>query len=279
MALADILKAANLSEEQIKAIETEATGEATRLKAEAAADLVAAQKERTDIKQWWEKDATKQLNETFSERDNAKAMAEYYRAQAESAKASGFIPKDAPGYTPPTDPANPNRDPKGQFVANANPVPGSPQYMTLETGLDALSTTAELLAEHQHLFNQPLRNFRELIQEATNRSGMGRKVSARQVWEEKYKVGERIAAIEAEAKTKERESIAKEEREKIEREIAEKGGSNPFSRSAEGSSNFSRIARAEAASKDQHPVWQRGPRERRQADREFAHKAVSEKVQ
>jgi len=269
MALADILKAAGLDETKIKEIETEATAEAARIKAEADAALAAAQTERAGLKEWWEKEATPELNKIASERDAAAAEAAFYRTQAESAKKDGFIPKEAPGFQPPTDPnATPRDGQTGRFVAGKNEVPGSPQYLTADLAMQALTTTAELMGEHQYLFGEPLRNFSELTAEAQRQSGLGRRVTAREVWEQKYKVADRRQAMEAAAKKTAEDAIRKDERERVEREYAERGGSNPNLRSGETSS-FATIARAERASKDV-PVWQRPTNERRKADREMA---------
>jgi hypothetical protein len=64
-----------------------------------------------------------------TDKANAEALAAYYKAQNEGARAAGFIPKDAPEFTPTPNPTNGTRDAQGRFVPNApGSTPGSPTF-------------------------------------------------------------------------------------------------------------------------------------------------------
>src|SRR5690242_2941947 len=145
MTLEEILKAKGQTPEQIAAIlntlgpaksifeETLQSAEAKN--AEAARLVAEATEKEAKINKFWNDEATPQINKAFSEKATAEAQAEFYRKQAESAKASGFIPQDAPGFKAPEVGA----DGKPVVVPGANPVPGSPAYMTVDQGVRAIS--------------------------------------------------------------------------------------------------------------------------------------------
>lgn len=230
----ELLKAKGLTDEQIKAIETTAgpaiaefdslITTAETKNAEAARLVAEATEKTTKLNQWWNEDATKQINEAFSKATTAEAQAEFYRKQAESAKANGFIPADAPGYKPPVaaaDPANP-----GTFVPGANPVPGSPRYMTGPEVANAVSNTFYISNEHQRLFGEPLPG--EALQQLMQEAGEQR-TTAMKLWESKYKVPEKRAEISANAQKTHDDKIAKDTEDRVRREYAEKYG-NPETR-------------------------------------------------
>jgi hypothetical protein len=234
--LAEMLKAAGQTDEQIRAIlstlgpaqsvfETALT-EADRKNAEAATKLAEAAEKERKLNEFWNNDATPQINEAFSKVAQKEAEAAFYRAQAEDAKKNGFIPADAPGYKPPTAGGNnppqnpPVRDNGGRFVPNPD-VPGSPVYLTADQGLDAISEAAYLMSEHQRLFGEPLPDLRELVVASGQTRGAKK---ARDIWAEKYKVAEKRAEIDAAKKAAERAAIEKEVTAKIAKEYADKYG-------------------------------------------------------
>jgi hypothetical protein len=79
------------------------------------------------------------------------AEAAFYKTQNEQARASGFIPSDAPGY-------NQSRDQGGRYVANApGGTPGSPQFFDVnkvyEKAGDAVGVIADIDWRHRQLFD------------------------------------------------------------------------------------------------------------------------------
>lgn len=235
--LEERLQDAGQTDEQIKAIVATlgpargvfdgALSEAERLNLDATNKLTEAQKKTTDLNKFWNDEATPQINEALSARVVAEAQANFYRTQAQEAKKAGFIAADAPGFDEHknddknrnrrAEDSNGNRDRGGRFVEGE--VPGSPKYLTADQGVEAISEAAYLLTEHQRLFNEPLPDLRELMTDA----GQSRR-KARQVWEEKYKVGDRRTAIAAELKAKERAEIEKDVTAKIAKQYADKYG-------------------------------------------------------
>jgi hypothetical protein len=236
--LQEILKAAGKNDAEIKAIIDPLGGntalfekilqDADTANAQAAQRLTDAATKEKQINDFWNNEATPQINKALSEKATAEARANYYRTQNEEARKAGFIAADAPGYEPANNGGGNNggngngngnanggqRDGNGRFVSGQNEVPGSPAYMTLDQGTEAISTAAYLLTEHQRLFSEPLPNLRELMTEASQS-----RRKAIDVWEEKYKVRDKRTSIAEAARLAEREAIRKEEREKLQVEF------------------------------------------------------------
>lgn len=184
--------------------------------------LAEATEKEKKLNTWWENDATKQINETYSKLTNAQAEAAFYRTQAEEAKKAGFIKADAPGFTPPTATTTTTTTPT--FQPGQNPVPGSPgapQYMTVGQATAALSGAAYLITEHQRLFNEPLPDLDGLMTEAVN---TGKK--AKDVWETKYNVAAKRQAIAEAAQKAHDDKVRQEERERVTREMADRYGND-----------------------------------------------------
>jgi hypothetical protein len=232
MTLEEMLKQQGKTDEEIKAIITTlgpAKGifetqmaEATRKHEEATRLATEAQEREKKINTFWTEEATPQINSAFSEKAKAEAQAEFYRKQAESAKASGFLPADAPGFVAPNpNPGNsePARDHNGKFVTNANPVPGSPQYLTMEQGYAAVVETAYLLSEHQRLFGEPLPDLEILMKEATQTRS-----KARDIWAKKYNVEQKRADLKKAAEDAHEAKLRAEIEKNVRTEYASKYG-------------------------------------------------------
>lgn len=255
MTLEEILKAKGQTPEQIQAILTavgpaksifeETLQTAEQKNTEAAAKLAEATEKETKLNKFWQEDATPQINEAFSKVATAEAERDFYRKQAESAKTSGFLPKDAPGYVAP------GADGKPVVVAGGNEVPGSPKFLTIDQGVSAIGEAAYLLTEHQRLFNEPLPDLTELMTQA----GTSRR-RARDVWSEKYKVPERRQTIQAEARKKHDDGIREEERKKVATEYAQKYG-NEGTRPMVAS-RFPNYAKDEKTGGADKMAWTRG---------------------
>lgn len=226
----EILKENGQTDEQIKAIETTLgtsgalfdsiiTG-AEAKNAEAARTLQQATEKETKINEFWNKTATPQINEAFSKVATLEAQAAFYKTQADKAKESGFIPSDAPGYTPP---ANPNPAATPGFVPNANPVPGSPQYVTAEQAASYSANAMYISNEHLRLFGKPLSGD-EIVGLLTEANTT--KTKAVDVWRNKFKVPERIQELAATDAKAHEDKIRTDERDKVTREYHEKYGND-----------------------------------------------------
>lgn len=175
--VAEVLKQSGFTDEQIAAFDARAitafTGVLTTAE-QAQADAVAkaakaetdyqaskAAKEAAEIEkrstaEFWEngnKNVTywdEQLKAAQTEKANAEALAAFYKAQNESAKGAGFIPKDAPEFTPTV----PARAPNGQYVPNApGSTPGSPTFTMTEVR-DNLGSVMGTLTDIQWKYSQ-----------------------------------------------------------------------------------------------------------------------------
>jgi len=83
-----------------------------------------------------------------TEKANAEALAAFYKAQNEGARAAGFVPADAPAFTAPT------RNGSGQFVANApGSTPGSPTF-TIDDVRNQIGTSLGTVANIQWKYRQ-----------------------------------------------------------------------------------------------------------------------------
>lgn len=155
-----------------------------------------------------------------SERARLAAEAAFYRTQAEGAKASGFLPADAPGFT--------GRDSQGRYVANApGGTPGSPQFFDVskvyERAGDAINTLTDIQWEHQKLFGQPLPiSPSELVRKADAVKLDPRTYAARTFnWDAKQQ------EITAKQQADHDDKIRREAEQARDRIWAEKIGSNP----------------------------------------------------
>jgi hypothetical protein len=163
--IAETLKATGFSDEQISALDPklitvftgiqtsaeQARDEAARKASEAAsaatkaeADRLAWEKAKADAEllqrsnsEFYENSIVPGLTSWKEERDrlltektNADALAAFLKTQNDGARANGFIPTDAPAFTPPAaPPPGTVRNAQGQFVPNVpGSTPGSPTF-------------------------------------------------------------------------------------------------------------------------------------------------------
>jgi hypothetical protein len=160
MTVQEALEQTGLTKEQIAALDAkvitgfsgilttaeqaQATATAAAAKAEADRQAAIAAQEKTELER-------RSLNEFYetkvvpgltsweqeqknlqTEAANAKALAAFYQAQNEGARTAGFIPVEAPKFTPGsvTPTAEGQRDANGRYVAGApGATPGSPQFL------------------------------------------------------------------------------------------------------------------------------------------------------
>jgi hypothetical protein len=125
----------------------------------------------------------------------------------------------------------------------------------------------DLNAEHFSTFGAPLGNTQELVAEAERQRLLGNKnYTLRNAWEAKHNVAAKRAEIQAAQQKKHDDEI----REATKREMVERQGSNPYTRSAQVS-RYDRY-KASDAGQDGTKPWQaaRGARERNTNWREAA---------
>ncbi len=233
--VAEILEASGLSKEQVAALDAKVlTGFQGVLSAsEQAAESARQHREAAELarraqEQQYSEKIAPALDQWGNESATLKAENAFYKAQAEAAKANGFIPRDAPGYVPPAADPNAGRAPNGQFVAGAGAVPGSPAYMTQGEVVKGISNATWVIAEHMRLHGAPPPDDVETLLTEATAQRMGFKDYAAK----KYNFDARKAEITAAAKQKERDAIVRETEDRVKKELAEQFGNNPNVRSA-----------------------------------------------
>lgn len=281
----EILKQSGLTDDQIKALDakimsgfntvlsTATAAEANAVKLKDQAELTSRAQQHT-----LETEINPALDAWATDKANLEAQVSFYRTQNEQARSGGFIPQDAPGYKPPnTDPnAQPGGNPPargndGRYVAGGNVVPGSPQYISIPDAYTALTNTTWAINEHLRLFGTPLPDeIQTLLQESNQnhldfRTYVGRK----------YKFEEKRQEIATAAQKKHDDDIRKDERQKADKDWAEKTGNNPNVRPAE-SSQYSNLNKAVTAGQLKDPLSM-SPAERHQQTRSSIQKDISER--
>ncbi len=253
--VAEILKASGLSDEQIAAIDAKVvTGLQTVLStSEQAAESARQLNEKAELalraqQQQYDQTIAPALDKWGNEAALKDAEVAFYRAQAEAAKANGFIPHDAPGYKPPSEPV---RQPNGQFVAGGGGVPGSPVYATQAQMLQGISNANWLTSEHIRLYGTPPPDEILSVANEADAQRLDFKVYATK----KYGFDTKKAEITAAAKAKEREAIVRETEERVTREMAEKFGNNPNVRSV-APSQFSELRKGVDSKQQKDPLSQ-----------------------
>jgi hypothetical protein len=203
------------------------------------------------------------------------AQAAYYRTQNESARSAGFIPKDAPGYTPNSNPGAtvPNQDPaSGRFVPGANPVPGSPAYMTADKVYAAVTNASWLANQHMRLYGTPMPDEIDVIL----REAAEKRLDLRTYADQKYKFTERSNQIAAEKQQQIIDAKVKEGMAAKEKELAERFGNNPNMRQPV-TSNYADVARAQAAGERKDPLMLT-EQQRREQTRQYITNGIAQQA-
>jgi hypothetical protein len=254
-----------MTDEQINALDAKILSGFDTVLTTATADREAAELAKRAQEQLYSDQIAPALDGWANEKAQKDAEIAFYRAQAEAAKAGGFVPKDAPGYKPP------QQDPgTGRFVPGANPVPGSPAYLTAQDGIKAVSNVTWVMSEHQRLFNQPLPDdFETLMNES-----VAQRMNFRDYVDKKYGFAAKRQEI-ATAKQKEHDDkIAKDTETRIRKEYAEAGGNNPNVRTGLPS-QFDKVKAATAAGTRKDPLTM-GAEERRAQTRANIHTELND---
>ena len=109
-----------------------------------------------NIASWEEK-----LKAAETKAANEAALAAFYKTQNEGARASGFVPVDAPVFTPsavtPPNPAAGTRDPQGRFVPGPNGSPVFDPNTVISRVGDGMNMIQNIMWKYQTLYGgQPL---------------------------------------------------------------------------------------------------------------------------
>lgn len=229
-----------------------------------------------------------------AEKINAEALAAFYKTQNEAARTAGFVPADAPKFTPTAPDPNQPRDGQGRFVANApGSTPGSPTFVNPEDFLKRVDkgvyTIQDIGWKYQQLYGRPIplspsdlvaqadaiklspmeyaaRTFKFAEKEEEMRQALAKAHDdeiANRITQEKQKEFEQKEAtlraqFEAEKKT-----------------LSERVGNNPDLRTA-GPARIADVAKAVKAGEFKDPLKMTDA-ERRVATRQMIHKDVEEK--
>lgn len=154
--VAEILKASGMSDTEIAAIDARVLTSVTTVLTTAQQDREAAELAQRAQREMWDQKVAPALDAWGNEKVSLEAERNFYKTQAEGAKAAGFLPKDVPGYVAPAnvDP-NAGRGNDGRYVAGSGAVPGSPTYMTKQEGMSAVANATWFVSEHMRLHGAP----------------------------------------------------------------------------------------------------------------------------
>lgn len=243
--VADALRQAGMTEEQITALDAKAIAGFTTVLTTAEQDREKAELAQRAATAMFENEITPALNAWGQKEATLSAERDYYKTLSEKAKSGGFLME-----APPFQPAQP-RNESGQFVANANPVPGSPNLQEFERKLGtAFGTLADLQWKYRSL-----NGGKEMPDSPTALSAEAdaQRMPLVDYVAKKYEFAARQAAIDKEAKDKEREAIVKETVAERDKYWAERTGSNPNVRMAQ-TSQFADIKKAVTEGKRDDPL-------------------------
>jgi hypothetical protein len=257
----DVLKESGFTDEQIQALDQRAVTAFTNV-------LSTAERERQANTDFYENQIAPSLvqwdeEKTRMENDKARIAAEnaFYKAQNEAARSAGFVPADAPGYTPP-------RDGAGRYVAGGGGTPGSPTFepgeLVRRAG-DGLATIADIDYRHRQLFdNRPMPMLpSELVKQADMR-----RLSPMAYAEQTFGFRQREQELQQKQQADHDEKIRKDAVVERDRYWAERTGSNPDVRMSMRSPEMTDVARAAKAGKLPDPLML-NDNERRAATRQM----------
>ena len=244
-----------MTDEQITALDAKVVTGLTQVVSTASQTLEQAELAKRAQQQQYDTEIAPALDKWANDSANLAAERDYYKTLALKAKEGGFVAavEPFPGSSNPNPNPNPNhavRDNGGRFVANANPVPGSPQYMTRQDGFSAVTAATWVLSEYMRLHNgaPPPDDIEVLANEASVQ-----RMPLRQYVEKKYDFQKKRDEIKATAQKAHDDAIRKEESERVTKELTEKMGSNPMVRQAQ-TSGFSEVRKAVSENKRPDPL-------------------------
>jgi len=245
----EVLRESGFSADQIAALDQRAVGAFTTILSTADQQRQAAEAARQANADFYDNRIMPALTgwdeeraRIENERATAAAEAAFYRTQAQEAKNAGFVAAEAPTFTP-SQPQQ--RDQSGRYVSGVpGSTPGSPTYFDVhqvyQRAGDAVGILADIEWEHRRLFNQPLPvSPSELVKRADAVKMDPRSYASREFhWDEKRQ------ELQKAEQDKHDDAIRRETKEKTEREIYERVGSNPDIRRPQDNLKMTTVARA-----------------------------------
>lgn len=274
----EVLKATGLSDEQIKALDAKVVqgltqwgdgivGTSNQLKE--AAEL----KER-QVRDMIAKEVNPALNNWENEKAAYAAREAAYKQAFEAAKAGGFIAPEINVQiptSPTSDPNNPPRNAQGQFVANANPVPGSPDFQKFRDGIaQANAMVWDMAHKYRTLYGAEMPDApTQIIREAEAQHMNPIEYAAK-----KYNFAAKEQEFMAKKSADEKAAIQKEIEGRVRQEYAEKYGNNAGIRPAV-TSEYSQVSKAVQAGTRPDPLKQTRD-ERARTTREMIDKDLRE---
>lgn len=244
----DILKASGMDDAAIANLDAKIVSSFETVLTTAAQERETAELASRAQQDMYSNQIAPALDGWANEKARLEAENAFYKTQAENARSSGFIPKDAPGYQAPAA-APGTRTPDGRYVAGGNAVPGSPQYMTRQEGLSAVTNASYIINEHMRLHGTPLPDDIETLLNESAQQHM----DFRPYVEKKYNFAAKRQEIQTAAETKRIDAAVAEKMQVRERELAERYGNNPMVRSASPSS-FAEVRKAVTEGKQKDPL-------------------------
>lgn len=250
----EVLKQTGFTDEQIAAMDPRAitafgsvqsAAEQERTAGQAA--LSQSELERRSNAEFYDSQIAPALNNWGSEKAAKDAEVAFYRAQFESAKSSGFMPSEAPGYQ--------SQNAGGRYVAAAQGgTPGSPtfvpdmQELTQRVG-GAIGTLSDIQWKYQSLYGKPMPiSPTELIRQADAIKLDPASYAART-----FNFQQKEQEVAKQAADAHDNQIRRDVEESVNRKWAEKIGSNPDIRIAQPS-RFGEVARAVKAGDRPDPL-------------------------
>lgn len=234
--VAEVLKAAGMTDEQIQGLDAKAVTGFTSVLTAAEQERQQAELAQRSATQMFEEQITPALNAWGNKEAALSAERDYYKTLAEKAKDGGFI-AEVPPFKSGTAVPPQQRNEQGQYAANGNAVPGSPDFREFESRVSgAMGTLADVQWKYRKLFGVEMPDSpTSLAAEASQQ-----RMSMSDYVAKKYGFAERETAVANEAKTKHEDAIRKEERESRDKYWAERSGTNPMVRESQ-TSRFSEL--------------------------------------
>ena len=270
----EILKQSGLSDDQIAAIDGKAvsafSGVLTIVEQErqqAAAERERAELERRSNASFYDESIAPALNNWATEKANYDGQLSYYKSQLESARAQGHELSEPP--------AQARNAASGRYVTGApGSTPGSPTYQGIEQLRSevggALGVLSDIQWKHQTLYGKPLPiSPTELVRQAEAVKLDPATYAART-----YGFAEREAELARKTQEEHDAKIRQEAETNVNRQWAEKLGSNPDVRIGQPS-RFADVARAVKANERPDPVTL-NESQRRQATSQAIHQDIAE---
>lgn len=233
--VAEVLKESGMTDEQIAALDAKALAGFTQILSSASQTLEESERVHRAQEDKFVNEIAPALDTWANEKAAKDSEIAFYKTQLEGAKAGGFIPTTAPGA-----PTVTTRAADGKFVAGANQVPGSPQFMTKEDGFRAITNTQWALTEYMRLHNgAPLPDDLETL----NSEAVAQHLPFRDYVAKKYDFSGKRDKIKADEQKKHDDAIVATALAENDKKWAEKVGNNPNTRQAEVS-RFSDVRKA-----------------------------------